>query len=79
MNGARMKILSRMLLGLLLPWIMLGLLPSAHGDGVPYIQSPTSVVEAMLAIAGVGPQDYVTDLGSGDGRKIGRASCRERV
>ena len=71
-----MKVLSRMFLGLLLLWIALGALPSAHGDGVPYIQSPTSVVDAMLAIAGLGPQDYVIDLGSGDGRIVIAAAKR---
>lgn len=76
MNGAGMKVLSRAVPGLLLLWITLGMLPSAHGDGVPYIQSPTSVVDAMLAIAGVGPQDYVIDLGSGDGRIVIAAAKR---
>jgi hypothetical protein len=33
-----------------------------------YVQTPGSVVEAMLSMAGVGPGDYVVDLGSGDGR-----------
>jgi hypothetical protein len=33
-----------------------------------YVQTPASVVAAMLRLAGVGPQDYVVDLGSGDGR-----------
>jgi SAM-dependent methyltransferase len=33
-----------------------------------YVQTPPAVVEAMLALAAVGPADYVVDLGSGDGR-----------
>ncbi len=37
---------------------------------VPYVTTPLSVSEAMLTIAGVGKQDYVIDLGSGDGRIV---------
>lgn len=42
----------------------------AGAEEVPYVQTPANVVEAMLAIAGVGSQDYVVDLGSGDGRIV---------
>jgi cyclopropane fatty-acyl-phospholipid synthase-like methyltransferase len=35
---------------------------------VRYVPSPESVVDAMLALAGVGASDVVYDLGSGDGR-----------
>jgi hypothetical protein len=34
----------------------------------PYIASEMEVVDAMLGLAGVRPDDYVIDLGSGDGR-----------
>lgn len=34
----------------------------------PYVASGTEVVDAMLGLAGLRPQDYVIDLGSGDGR-----------
>lgn len=34
----------------------------------PYVVSDYAVVDAMLAMAGVRPDDYVVDLGSGDGR-----------
>lgn len=37
---------------------------------VPYVPTPQSVVERMLEIAEVGPQDYLIDLGSGDGRIV---------
>ena len=37
---------------------------------VPYVQTPQHVVDKMLEVAGVGPKDYVIDLGSGDGRMI---------
>ena len=50
--------------------------PLARADEVPYVQTPGNVVDAMLSIAAVGPQDYVVDLGSGDGRiVIAAASC----
>ena len=38
--------------------------------GAPYVPTPPSVVDVMLELAGVGPQDYVIDLGSGDGRIV---------
>ena len=37
---------------------------------VPYVPTPPVVVAAMLELAGVGPRDYVADLGSGDGRIV---------
>ena len=35
---------------------------------VPYVPTPRPVVAAMLDMAEVGPDDYLIDLGSGDGR-----------
>lgn len=35
---------------------------------VPYVPTPHIVVEEMLRLANVGPNDFVMDLGSGDGR-----------
>lgn len=35
---------------------------------VPYVQTPRPVVAAMLDLAGVTAEDYLIDLGSGDGR-----------
>jgi len=35
---------------------------------VPYVPTPPEVVARMLEMAEVGPNDYVIDLGSGDGR-----------
>jgi SAM-dependent methyltransferase len=49
---------------------------AAPDPDVPYVPTPTNVVEAMLAIAEVGPQDYVVDLGSGDGRIVIAAATR---
>jgi hypothetical protein len=39
-------------------------------NAAPYVPSPQSVVIAMLKLAGVGPRDFVIDLGSGDGRVV---------
>ena len=36
----------------------------------PYAATPYDVVDRMLALARVGPQDVVYDLGSGDGRIV---------
>lgn len=36
----------------------------------PFITTPPEVVARMLQIAGTGPQDFVVDLGSGDGRIV---------
>lgn len=40
-----------------------------HAD-VPFIPTPASVVDAMLDLARVRTQDFVIDLGSGDGRIV---------
>lgn len=42
----------------------------------PYVPTPQKVVDAMLAIGNAGPQDYLIDLGSGDGRIIITAAKR---
>ena len=55
---------------LLLLWIALGIPTAAHADEVPYVTTPTGVVDAMLSIAKVGENDYLFDLGSGDGRIV---------
>ena len=39
-------------------------------DAGPYVPSPQSVVADMLRYADVGPNDYLIDLGSGDGRIV---------
>lgn len=43
---------------------------------VPYVPTPARVVDAMLGLARVGPQDYVVDLGSGDGRIVIAAASK---
>jgi SAM-dependent methyltransferase len=45
-------------------------------NDIPYLDSPDNVTRAMLAIAGVGPQDVVYDLGSGDGRIVITAAVK---
>lgn len=35
---------------------------------VPYVPTPPEVVSRMLEVTKVGPEDFVIDLGSGDGR-----------
>ena len=37
---------------------------------VPFVPTPPVVVEEMLRLANVGPDDFVIDLGSGDGRVV---------
>ena len=50
---------------------------SGWDDGtVPYVQTPMEIVERMLRMAEVGRDDYVIDLGSGDGRIVIEAAKR---
>ncbi len=44
-------------------------------DAGPYVSSPESAVAAMLREAQVGPNDFVIDLGSGDGRIVRTAAA----
>jgi predicted RNA methylase len=39
-------------------------------EEVPYIRTPQAVVDKMLDLAEVGPDDFLIDLGSGDGRIV---------
>ncbi len=43
-------------------------------DAGPYVPSPDSAVAAMLREANVGPDDYLIDLGSGDGKIVRTAA-----
>lgn len=43
---------------------------------VPYVQTPVTMVDAMLDMAQAGPGDYLIDLGSGDGRIVIAAARR---
>lgn len=42
----------------------------AAESNVPYVPTPQEVVDKMLAMARVTPNDYLIDLGSGDGRIV---------
>src|SRR5690242_6220016 len=44
--------------------------PPLREPDVVYVPTPPEVVEAMLKVAKVGPNDVVYDLGSGDGRIV---------
>jgi SAM-dependent methyltransferase len=46
------------------------------GKDVPWVPTPDKLVERMLDIAKVTPQDFVIDLGSGDGRNVIAAAKR---
>jgi protein-L-isoaspartate O-methyltransferase len=46
---------------------------------VPFLESPDSVVEAMLELAEVRESDVVYDLGSGDGRIVIAAAAARRA
>jgi len=46
---------------------------------VPYVPTPSLVVEKMLDLAGVQPGDYLIDLGSGDGRIVIAAAKRGAI
>jgi hypothetical protein len=48
-------------------------------DGGPYVPTPQKVVEAMLDLAVVRANDFVMDLGSGDGRIVLTAATRHRA
>jgi Methyltransferase domain len=49
---------------------------TAPVEDVPFITTPDHVTVAMLELAGVGAQDHVIDLGSGDGRIVITAAKR---
>jgi SAM-dependent methyltransferase len=48
-------------------------------SGGPYVATPQPVVDEMLNLARVGPEDFVVDLGSGDGRIVLTAARRFRA
>ena len=48
-------------------------------DGGPYVPTPQKVVDAMLDLAGVRANDFVIDLGSGDGRIVLTAATRNQA
>ena len=54
-----------------------GAQPAAHAESVaPKVWTPASIVDEILGLAAVGRDDYVVDLGSGDGRIVIAAVAR---
>ena len=49
---------------------------AAPAEDVPFVVSPDNVTIAMLTLAKVGAEDYLIDLGSGDGRIVITAAKR---
>ena len=47
-----------------------------QAPGAPFVPTPLPVVERMLELAKVAPNDVVYDLGSGDGRVVITAAQR---
>ncbi len=56
--------------------LLLAAAPAFATEEVPFITTPDSVTATMLRLAAVGPQDFVIDLGSGDGRIVITAAKR---
>jgi SAM-dependent methyltransferase len=50
--------------------------PGQPGKDVVWVPTPPALVQKMLDMARVTPQDYVIDLGSGDGRNVIAAAKR---
>ena len=75
-----MKILYRLLCaGMALAASLVFAAENIVKDGGPYVPTPQVVVDAMLEIAGVGPRDFVVDLGSGDGRIVLTGATRHQA
>lgn len=55
-------------------WLFMTAAVAQQINAGPYVPSPQSVVADMLKFAGVGPTDFVIDLGSGDGRIVRTAA-----
>ncbi len=65
-------------------WILLVALGGAPAvaqqtPDVPYVQTPSNVVDAMLEMAVLNRDDYLVDLGSGDGRIVIQAAGKYGV
>jgi SAM-dependent methyltransferase len=77
-SHSRRKAAVAFLATLFAPRIAIGQIPPLFGpvDGGPYVPTPQLVVERMLDLAKVGPDDVVYDLGSGDGRLVIEAARR---
>ena len=78
MISARPQFLRRAGCALLAAGVWLGA-ACAQASDVPYVPTPMSVVEAMLELGAVRPDDFLIDLGSGDGRILITAAKRVGV
>jgi len=67
MNGMKRMLVKALLLSALAPAAAWG--QEGKGD-VIYVPTPQIVVDEMLDMAKVGPNDFLIDLGSGDGRIV---------
>ena len=72
-TGRRRRLHRLALAALALTW---SLGAAVAQDEVPFITTPDQVTLAMLQLAGVTAQDFVIDLGSGDGRIVITAARR---
>jgi hypothetical protein len=66
MNTALHRVMRTVAGGLL----CLATVAAAQTSDVPYVPTSPNVVDAMLTLAKVGADDYLIDLGSGDGRIV---------
>ena len=66
-----MSLKKSVMLGLALACVAVAAAHAQEGRGdVVYVPTPQIVVDEMLKMAKVGPNDYLIDLGSGDGRIV---------
>lgn len=65
-------------LGVMLPTLAQAQPGSAplERSGGPFVPTPWAVVDQMLRMGGIGPRDFVMDLGCGDGRLVIEAAKR---
>jgi hypothetical protein len=55
-------------------WMFMAAAVAQQINAGPYVPSPQSVVADMLKMTGIGPGDFLIDLGSGDGRIVRTAA-----
>lgn len=51
----------------------------AQAPAAPYVPTPNAIAERMLTLASVGPDDFLVDLGSGDGRLVIAAVAKHKA
>lgn len=92
MEGERFRLTATLRRGLIAIFLLLPALPcdgpvgaaqseytpksGQPGKDIVWVPSPTAMVEKLLDMAAVTSQDYVVDLGSGDGRNVIAAAKR---